>query len=79
MPLFTAESWKAAQKEKQLRKNLQKRQHKLLLAWRRNRSRFRQDEKIQLELRRVAKLCCKLGTPLHTTLESEIVDHVMLS
>jgi hypothetical protein len=79
VPLFSAEEWKQAQKEKRTKQRLSHRQRWLMQKLRRNLSKFRSDPKIQLELRRVAALCTKMDVHLNSALNDEIVRRVMES
>jgi hypothetical protein len=79
MPLFNAEEWAKARKERRTKENLRKRQNKLLQEYRKGSFKFRQNPKLQLELRRVAALCTKLGEPLKSVLHDEIIRDVMES
>ena len=79
MAVFNAEEWAKARKERRMTERLNKRQHKLKRQLSRNRSQFRADPAIQIELRRVANLCIKLGVHLNSALENEIVKRVMES
>lgn len=66
-----------ARREAKTKRRLRMRQQKLLISYRRGIERFRRDQKIQIELRRVAKLCTKLDVPLSSILQDEIVRIVM--
>jgi hypothetical protein len=86
MPLFTAEEWKKHVAERQAarelsakKKRLLARQRRLRLKLKNNTTRFRRDDKLQTELRRVAALCLKLEVPLDGALEHEIIRDVMES
>jgi len=79
VPLPSAEEWRAAQALRKTKRNLEVRQRKLSLLLRRGCDRFRRDEKAQVELRRVARLCVRLGVRLRPELEDEVVGRVMAS
>jgi len=67
------------QKIRVTKRNLKTRQQKLLALIRRNKTKFRQNAKAQVELRRVVALCTKLGERLNGMLEEELVRKVMES
>jgi hypothetical protein len=76
---LTNEEYREMVKRRASVRRLASRERKLTRCLRFNPTKFRHDEKIQLELRRVVKFSAKLGVALHPALESEIVGHVMLT
>lgn len=86
MTFFSKEEWekhvaerKKARDDVAKKKRLMRRQKRLRSQLYRHMDRFRRDEKLQTELRRVAALCIKLGVPLDPGLEREILRSVMES
>jgi len=67
-------------KLRRMKSRLRLRQQKLIRQWRGfcGKNKFQEPE-VQLELKRVANLCLKLGVTLNPILEKVILEKVMLS
>ena len=77
--MISSEDWKKAVAVRKMKRNLAVRQRKLLSKLRAGRARFRADKTLQVELRRVASRCMKLGERLNGELADEVVADVMTS
>ena len=69
----------AAIRLRKMKRNLFTRQRRLMQNYRARPDHSRRDPRIQLELRRVAALCFKLGEKLHSFLEREVLAGIMES